>query len=65
MKAILVINGMATVIKISRVYFHHVAAQVTKRQIENTAYVSHVLWFTKVFSYYYFFSSQNLEDGHF
>lgn len=38
-----VIKVMATVIKISRVYFPHVASQVTKRQIENITHVSHVL----------------------
>lgn len=42
-KAILEIKVTATDIKISRVYFHHVAAQVTRRQIENITYVSHVL----------------------
>lgn len=38
-----VIKVMATVIKISRVYFHHVASQVTKRQTENVTHVSPVL----------------------
>lgn len=38
-----VIKVMATVIEISRVYFHHVASQVTKRQTENITHVSHVL----------------------
>lgn len=41
-----------TVIKISRVYFHHVAALVTKRQIKNISHILCVLWFTEFFSHY-------------
>lgn len=65
-KAILVIKVIATVIKISRVCFHHIAAQVTKRQAENiTMFYRFYDLGRSSYSIEVFIFSQTLQGGHY
>lgn len=65
-KAILVIKVIATVIKISRVCFHHVAAQVTKRRAENiTMFYRFYDLERSFYAIEVFIFSQTLEGGHY
>ena len=61
MKAILIIKVTATVIKISRVFFHHVAAQFTnlKYNLCFTCFVIYEVLFTLL----HFFSHKTLDGG--